>query len=100
MGALLHLVGNIQTYREVLSTIINVDVKPRHEVVLRKLKSIWNITPIGSSDVSLSEPLGILVIPAASQIGHLPGNGANLQGNPGPVISPLSIMFWIADRDR
>jgi hypothetical protein len=41
---------------------------------------------MGSSVVSLSEPLGILVIPAASQIGHCPGNGASLHDRPGPVI--------------
>jgi hypothetical protein len=92
MGALLHRVGNIQIYLDVRSTMISAELNPRHELMLKKKKSRWNITPIGSSVVSLGVPLGILVIPAASQIGHLPGRGANLHGSPGPVISPLSII--------
>ena len=88
MGALLHRVGKTQIYLDVRSAMIRAELNPLLEMILKKKKSIWNMTPIGSSVVSLSVPLGILVIPAASQIGHRPGSGANLHGRPGPVISP------------
>ena len=77
-------------YLDVASTIINADENPRRDIVLKNVKSMCHLVPKGGSVLSVSEPRGIFVAPAAMQIGQLPGSGANLHGSPRPFIIPLS----------
>ena len=56
---------------------VRLERKPRLDRVLKKVKSICHLNPTGSSVVSTHGPLGILVAPAMTQMGHGPGSGAS-----------------------